>query len=61
MGKIPEGIPEGKLYWIGSPEYCEETHAEYNTSDGGLTRQYDAQFTRLHFTPSGVSLISSQI
>ena len=62
MFKIPEGIPEGKLHWIGAFEYCHDTHVEYTYNVSGVAeaREYDGQYTRLDLTLYAVRIPSSQ-
>jgi Nose resistant-to-fluoxetine protein, N-terminal domain len=53
MAKIPTGIMEGKLSWLGSYDKCEEYSVNYNysTANGSQTsveaRQFQGQYCRL--------------
>ena len=60
MGKVPEGIVEGKLYWIGSYEYCEDTRVEYwnNLSYVPERRQYEGQYSRIQLRGNSTVSIS---
>jgi hypothetical protein len=61
MAKIPSGILEGKLSWVGAYDMCEAHSVNYtyvNDSQAYEIRQFDGLYCRLDIAVS-VSSIST--
>ena len=56
-GKIPTGLSDGQLHWIGSYEYCEGIAVSYNYSNNTIfgpgdyteRRQFVGKYCRLSY------------
>ena len=57
MGKIPHGIMEGGLHWIGAYDYCQETRVNYTYNASHVTEERDfrGQYARLDLSLYAVS------
>lgn len=49
MAKIPEGIVEGKLHWVGGFDFCNELKINYTYFNGTIPqpRNFTGQYCRL--------------
>lgn len=52
MGKIPEGIAEGKLHFVGAFDMCNAFKIDYVYQPDNSSRQFDGQYCRLNLVPS---------